>query len=245
LNASVREWLPSAALSDARIGAVLAEPVEGWSSRWFAGRRLSLLSVGKRAVRPAEADASAIRAADGVSLRCESAARVRLVGWALGMEGWNHAANAADRLLVDSLCERMLDDLLAVVVKAVGAPRGNPDTPSVAVAIGLPGHAPLLTLLLPGDTLILACKAAIGSVHTKVVLDDRLAALGDVPVPIEAWLAGAALPIEQIGELAPGDVLVLDATFDTPAGLRIGGGPAFAHARLSSSEGRLALTLQS
>lgn len=259
MSSSPRDWLPLEIAGHASIRAALAGAAEAWSAHWFARRRLA---VG--AIEPS--GGGALGSDYGWSWRRygQSLAVNRPVGIAAPLAGWLLEADwppqlesPADRLILEDLEKVLLADLCARLESALGVPAADQPAPEAApdplgrdggavVELKEAGGVLALRVAVPLAVLAGARRSTMPARRISIVpLEPRLGAVGSAKVTAEAQLGRVDLALEELQNLAPGDVLVLNNKLDGLALLAVEGtARPLAHGRVSNTEGRLSLTLE-
>jgi flagellar motor switch protein FliM len=189
--------------------------------------------------------------------------------WVTWLLGDADAARGPNRAL-SSLEESLLSDLMMAVLEAFLAPlrathnlrptgpcgKGQPSLQFerseevarivFAVKSAEPGEPGEIAFVLPCSCLaILAGKTATAA-PPKVAPQELSRALmehlQEVPVTLRATLASTTLSFEEILDLGPGDILLLDQSVDSPAELILDGRVAF-RGRPARSQGRYAVVV--
>ncbi len=252
----VRAWLPDSALTGETLGAAVGSAVDGWAMAWLGRRSFwttGLVSAGD--AQPAE-DLST-RRLHGAQLELRSSSQLAdaLVGQALDAGTTLPAGTEADRRLMALFGAEMLGDLIDRIEKTL-----DPDITSRPQPVGYatPGresaiditltvdqHVDAVHLSLPVPLAITAYKRlTAGQARSPRPLVLPLSAVGPAPVRIAAILGSAKLTLDQLGSLAPGDVLILDRALDAGADLTVAGSvEPFATVPVAAADNCLTLTL--
>ncbi|MFI4973102.1 MAG: FliM/FliN family flagellar motor switch protein [Caulobacterales bacterium] len=259
MTADVREWLPLGAAAHEAVRAKLEATITEWSDAWFAARRVGLASLtpttgGARA----KADGTVWRVhRHSIAVAASRTTSSRLVEWALDARLDQPVLTARDRDLIALFERRVIQDLVRRLEGLLALDADVRDQPiDVADPLGCDGGAMLLLAAEDGTRLmsIAVPTAALLSLLRSVIvpggrprarLQDRLGALKPVNVTLEARLGEARLSLAELRELAPGDILVLDA--EVSAGADVGlvaSDQVFARAGLTEVDGYIGLTLE-
>lgn len=255
----VRDWLPKEALDAAPVRAAVAGAVDDWSSAWFGERpfgEASFTNYGG-ADAPAAPGAGWLVHRAAVAIGCAADRLEALVGCALGAKPGQAPTTEMDRELFGGFAQRLIGDLAQKVEQALridGAPQvppvqaERPLEPLGGLAVELPdGRGRLwVALAIPLQAVVRFLKAAASRARPRPGLGGGMGqALRASAVVVEAVLGEAELALAELRGLAPGDVIVLDASVGRPAMLTLAGGEApVGRGSLGECDGRLSLTLE-
>jgi len=212
-------WLPEDALTPERVEAAMGDMIREWSGRWLGERECTLAlrsENGKTLSSPGEEiklEGSAVTATlwgRGKRVLLEGALDMRLPG----------DMSADDHALLDAFMRQVIGDLTSTCDRGLTGHSGTS------------GRYVTLILMLAGVEICkLACnrQALIGRTRAQlgaptsgsVPLTDRRVALGPMSIQLESILGGVDLTLEDLENLATGDVLILDRDLDSPIPVRI------------------------
>lgn len=132
-------------------------------------------------------------------------------------EGWSHLTNLGVRVAEKAL----RPDLLRVAAPSAA-------TAVLTFEVRLAGYSAPLSICYPHDTLApilsrLSPTAWYGQANrgNGAVREALTVALAAVEVPVAAVLGGTSLSVEQLADLAPGDVIRLDQPADGPIAISV------------------------
>jgi flagellar motor switch/type III secretory pathway protein FliN len=255
MSGSVKEWLPRDALDTAPVRQLVAGAVEAWSRKWFATGGLA--ATGFEAMHPGAAcQASGWRVYGSVvALAAGAPAMIPLAGLALGAEPGRLVLSEVDRDIIGRFTTQIAADLALSLEGALGIdPSDRAD--DIAVEDALPDDGLLFTITngagaqvlegaIPAAALVAFLKSTIPSARRPRSPISRLGrAIGATPVQVEARLGATTLPLGDLADLAPGDVLMLDRSVAAGAGLALFGSERiFADGAIADREQGIALLL--
>lgn len=259
MSSASRDWLPPGVAAHASVRASLTVAVEAWAEYWFARWRPTVGAIDTVGSGALGQDSGRSWRRHGTSL-CVN----RPAGEALSLTAWLVDAvwdplllNAAERLIIDELETVLLTDFcrrleitLGVSATAPSAPEVLPDPlgpdGGAVVEVKEGGGGLALRVAIPLAVLAAARKRALPARATPArPVESRLAALGKTEVRAEVRLGSAQLSLEDLQNLAPGDVVVLNTKLDGLALLAIEDtAKPFAHCRISNTKGQLSMTLE-
>lgn len=214
----MREWLPASALTADNIGAALRPCVEDWCGRWFAGAGTSMSLKLAQGVALAQ-EGSITEDGDGIRLMMPAGGKRTLLERVFDEALAGKNLSASDHQLLDGLARTIARDLIAGIEKLMGPPSGEAhDRLELAVHSG---QNQLLRITCPTDPVIRLIRSRITpTCPESPALVTRRQAIAPSPLRVEAVLGSAELSVDDLHNLEPGDVLVLDAPLTAPATLR-------------------------
>ncbi len=260
MTVRVREWLPREVMNHGGVRKTIEQAIAQWNAQWFltsfaevAGTRVAVADS-----RP-ESEGTGWRVyRAAIAIRGSRAGLSRLVNRALDLRADLADLTAADRYVMNAIEGKILEGLaetLEVAFGVRGQTRSEPDKPAdpladgggLVVSVVDPSGREVLTLALPGETIVRHVKASIPRTPGKgPALRPFSEALAEVNIPVEAQVGKVELTLAELNELAVGDVLVLDKRLDEAvdiAGVR--SGDVFAKAVLTHVEDGLVLVFNS
>jgi hypothetical protein len=217
---AARDWLPRQAFSEEAVRSLLAEPVGAWSARWFAGQSATLASI--RILDQREAPAEGLLA-QGVVAEAEMPARGKryLLEAALDAQLAAQGLGESDHRLLDAFAGKITEDLIAELDRFLGGDNPRKQDFWLVAAIELSGH-PVLTIHCPGHVLVPRLKAQWGgpksTTQQPVTLQQALAAF---PVTARGVLGEVEVTLNELRDLAIGDVVLLGKSLKQPVELRL------------------------
>jgi flagellar motor switch/type III secretory pathway protein FliN len=254
--ADARVWLPLGAAAHAAVQAAIGSAVAAWSERWFAKRRVMVLSYTPTPAAGASLEPMGWRIfPGGVAISPSRTTTARLLGWALDVAYEQTLLTETDRELVRMFEAKAVEDLVLTLQAALGMEptvegAGSADQPfaelgGLLLMLGSEEGIPLMAAGLPLERLAKLCRSRVGRrATTSAPPQDRIAALARVPIRLEAELGRVELSLADLAGLAVGDVLVLDAAVEGGEGITLSsGGKRFAHAALTDLNGRPAVVV--
>lgn len=215
----MREWLPASALTSERIDAALRSCIEDWCRRWFASEGVPLTVKLVHGVALAQ-EGSVTEEGDGVRLVMPAGGKRVLLEQVLGESLAGKQLSASDHRLLDGLAHTVARDLVAGIEKLMGPP---PSDGSDQLEFALhSGQSQLFRLACPVGPVIRLIKSRIVPACLEAsAFATRYQAIAPSPLRVEAVLGRAELSVDDLHNLEPGDVLVLDAPLTDPATLRV------------------------
>ena len=255
MNGSAKCWLPREILGSQPVRTLVTDAVGTWSNKWFAAGGLA--AAGFEALnKGAPSGAWGWRVyGSAVALAAGAPAMIPLAGLALGTDFGRLVLSEVDRDIIGRFSTRIAADLARSLDRALGLPPSD-DAGEVAVenvladggllfAISNGVDAPILHGAIPAAVLVPFLKSAIAPPRRPRSQMSRLTrAIGATQVRIEARLGATILPLGELADLAPGDVLILDRPVATGAALALShSGRTFASAAIADRGDGLALLL--
>jgi len=214
---AAKGWLPQCAFTDQALRLVLSDGILSWAQRWMCGH-----SVEMSGFHQGKAQRQALR-----TLRIQIAsAEVELSGHEkrvllealLNASLESRVMNEGDHRILDDFLTKAIKDLLSAF-DVVEPSEGGGEW--VSFKLGMAGKD-FATVALRTGSLVSKVK---GLYRPNERDDDkpvsRLAALRSVTLVTEGILGRAELTLDDIGDLAVGDVVILDRPIDDPVQLRI------------------------
>lgn len=247
MTVGVHSWLPAECLLDDRLRRLAAAAVAEWSAAWFVRRRFEVTRWQASAEMPSrEAWRSDLGA---LPFRLSPSAGRRLVDLALDTRT-ETASGDADHQLIGRFEHRLLSDLSSRLRAAFDVTDGGEDgvvpAPAVVVSIADASTPELLAVALPVGAVIAARKRLVGPPRPAARRpQSRPMAVSASRVELRTVVGRSRLPLQAIGELAVGDVLVLDTGVDDKLAMVLPGADRpLMHAAMSVDDGGLTLTLR-
>lgn len=252
----VRDWLPSGVITDDVVLETVKQAVARWSERWFTGTYATVAAVKPVSGDPRnEKDDAGWRVwRTAIAVRGSRPAMSRAVDKALDITAPIPALTEADQNLISGFERKLLEDLAQEIEQAFGLPgeiRSDPqkvhdplaDEGGLLATVTDPAGREILTLAVPADVIVAKVKAHLGPPRRRAeVLEPLVKPLGSVNVAIEALVGGVELTLAELGDLAVGDVLILDRTLDQAVEIAgVEGREVFAKANLTSMDDGIAL----
>lgn len=235
-------WLPEQALGEPAAARPFGLVAAEWGRAWFAQARWQATGTWSpdRAAEPH----TALREGERVAIHGGAGTILRLAFAMLGEDERPHLTTRDLRLL-RRLAGNALDDLVtrletALPARAVG---GAPDSGHRGLALSMDGE-PLLELTLDGADLCLLARGTFAATRDGAALAPATVAVADVTVAVSGRLGRAALAIDQIGALEPGDVLVLDREADEPVDLLVAGRDSPLRCDITEHDGAVGLVVR-
>jgi len=216
---SVSEWLPPDAFTEDAVRPALDQTVSVWSARWFVGARAVISAVHPGGVKPRMAQSLQVK---GGVPQAELPGRGKrtLLEAALGTDLSGLTLTECDHRVLDDFAAEAIKDLLAAL-DSLG--EGGANGPSLCVTLSLEGKE-MVCITLPGGVLIPTMKAAIGAVRRRGAAPrSRVDALKPVKLMAEGLLGRAEVTLDDLRDLAVGDVVVLDSSLKSMVELRLPG----------------------
>jgi flagellar motor switch/type III secretory pathway protein FliN len=150
-----------------------------------------------------------------------------------------------DLRLLRRLAGEALDDLVArleATLPAGGAGAAG-DGARRSLTLAMAGE-PLLEVTLDRTDLCLLAQRTFTPRGHRTSLAPAATAFADVAVPVAGRLGRAALAIDQIGALEPGDVLVLDRELDEAVELLVAGRDSPLRCDITERDGAIGLVVR-
>lgn len=245
MTADARAWLPREAFTVAHLDAALAPILRDWSACWFASSEFSVVDV-RRDPRLSQALASSQirRSRDVLEISAAGRGKRALIELGLGLELEGLSLNEHDHAVLDCMVGRLLGDLIDRAAHLIGSPSGTDlKMHSVTVAIGHRG-VEVAQLSFPDWAIVDAIKASMSPTKPSASLADPARALGDIAVTLEGQLGRIPLSIDELSNLAVGDILVIDRKHSASVDLVVQpGGRVAARGALHRHENRVAIKL--
>lgn len=227
---ATKPWLPASALDPVHFERAVQQLISEWSSHWFAKASASvrprLREVGGMAPRFPN-----WRSLSGLcGLAFDEAGQLALAEAMLDRQVAANAVQGADRPLFEDVTLRALDDL----VERIAALVGRPTAARIAGdAIDLGGAMMWeISLRRSGTSLLMAIdrsemiawRKRLAPTSIRGKLFGITSALAPQPVEIDAAFGKGSITLSELEQLAPGDVVLLDAAGGFAA-LRAAGRP--------------------
>lgn len=233
----VRPWLPAGALGPLPMERALQPVVDRWAVRWFVDCRVdaSCRPEGRSAISPVERTIRKDGPASGFLGGSDKRALLEL---ALGASLEGPPLGDGDHRLLDAFAFRIVEDLIVELDAALDR-EASRDGDRLAMSLVARGSR-IVQFELPVESVVGLVKGHIGRRAPVRLPVSRDVALSATRVRIEALLGRARLVIGEIGDLAPGDVLVLDRPLDAKVDLRLAeAGRIFAAGKLDREQDKV------
>jgi hypothetical protein len=214
---SALSWMPCDSLRQARATRPIDRVLADWSAKWFVTKCSEIVdgweALGKSALPILRDTGSWLVSGD----------RNAILRIARGMlsEADRGDFTPADLRLLRRIGGEALDDLAQRLDAILPRPAGNSGAlPGElwVLRIGIGGQT-CLELSLDRGALSEMVRQTYSPEMQAASLDGISIALGDVAVPVTGRLGSASLELEQVVNLEPGDILVLDQLVDEPVAL--------------------------
>jgi flagellar motor switch/type III secretory pathway protein FliN len=248
-TAESRAWLPAEAIASERIEPMLAAALLEWSCHWFASSRAAI-GPAFQDDWPAGADSAWRSARSFVSVAAGASAKPLIASAMLGSGPPHGNQQPGDKIIVDALASRCIDDLLARLARLAGAALGAVDL--CDEAIDLPGCSCWEVSLGTRKAVLkiaLTAPTAIGIVKQKLArppapkLQPLARGFASQEVEIAADLGRCSISLAELEGLAAGDILVLDRSPAKMLELLVCGAPSPLKALLEAKDERPVLLL--
>jgi flagellar motor switch/type III secretory pathway protein FliN len=202
---SVSEWLPREAFTEEAVRPVLDRALLAWSERWFVQARAAIIAVQSGSEKPRVAQSLQIK---GDTSQAELSGRGKrvLLEAALGIDLSGLTLTECDHRVLDEFALAAVKDLLT----ALDALAQGGDGPSLCVTLGFDGRE-MVSVVLPANALIPAMKVAMNGVRgCDAPLKSRIEGLKPSKLIVQGLLGTAEVGLNDLRDLAIGDVVVLD-----------------------------------
>jgi flagellar motor switch/type III secretory pathway protein FliN len=250
MHVSFTSWLPEGALTGGAVERALESIAAAWSETWLARELIQLLPASLRQT-PAEADGMVPWKdhSDGLSLSLAQNGRNSLAVLMLGLHS-NDLPSQVDRLVMDRLADRALDDLGIRLAAAFGfgaewagsIATGPRDLQPIHYRFGTTAGAPLITLAIEAPAAVSLIKARMPSPR-DTTLGSLSAGLEQQEVSISGRLGGCTISLAELSALVSGDVIVLDRATSDPIELAVAGKAGEGRCTIEQSETGLQLKI--
>jgi len=255
MTAAARPWRWLGSRELAAVHACAETVVHAWGENWF-GLPATLGEIARM-----DPTATLGVELDEYSARCDAAMRIcataghAVARRALQMPVPGEPAETTGVRLLAGLQSVVMDDLamrladafsfesrgMASASAITDLPRRVPEG-GVRMTVEV-GEMRLLRAQL-GLTMFPAAPEAPSKRSGRTALATPVEALGRTTIALDAVLACVRLPLAQIADMEPGDVIELDCLLDAPAALRVAGtSECIAHGHLRRNARHLALQL--
>ena len=256
MNMPFRTWLPSGALGGGAVDRLLAETTGQWSDQWFA-RRL-MRAVGEtasldRAELGRMRDLQLRYVEGGLALALEDDAATVIARMMLDESPDRRAVTEADEELVERLATGCIDDLCNRLAGAFGLGRtqswrrggidGLPFAEACVFALGPSDNAPTIRVLVSHELVAGIVRSSAKPARKALPLRPLAEALAKQSVDVSAVVGRCELSLGELAGLAPGDVLVLDASTGGTLPLAINGDARSGRCAIEQEDGQLRLKI--
>jgi len=238
----VHEWLPETAITQTRIRAAFAGALGQWSQVWLAGGREVEISDRPASIA-AQDDGSFHFEAGAVAFQLPATAKRYLLEAVLGEGLSGKSLTADDHRLLDKLAGKAVQDLISrleALIPSASIPNGK----MRRLGLFMAGHE-CGRFTFPAHALVALVKAGMKrSSISSPPLARRLTAIAPCEVEVEADLGHVLLKVDELRDLEPGDVLVLEQSLDALVSMRLATSKALlGQGRLSPTKGRNGIAL--
>jgi Type III flagellar switch regulator (C-ring) FliN C-term len=234
MSARIRNWLPPGAATGPRVRNALAEGVDAWADKWFAGARLSLAAIEPRSAGAPRIGGGWLLQSETVAVPADPPEAIRLAGLALGAHPENLVLSEPDRDILGRLAKTILADLAVTLSTALGVintagagTRAVPDPldgdAGIMVRIIDASGRPLTQAAVPLAALVPFIRAGIPA-RPGSALAPVGRAVERTSTRVEVRLGESRLSLGDLAGLAAGDVLVLDRTIEAGARISLAAG---------------------
>lgn len=216
----VYDWLPGDVILYDNVTQAIDSAISRWSSRWFVG---SYARISERAHLPSLPHERGVDEGwrvfrSAIAVRAIPASLSRLMRQALGIGAEVPDLTPSDRLLLDALSQKILENLVEELTQALLPTARSIFASEGGLSLSLtdPQGHDLLTVFLPADLLLSWLKSQLQPPVRGGTLVPLRSSLTDVSVRLKALVGRMELSLSELSELAVGDVLVLDTALDQP-----------------------------
>lgn len=226
MTAEIREWLPRQVFSAASMRTVLGSAVASWSSHWFLRHTASISSDVSMAdggvIAPPETGNAACIKGRLVEAMLTGRGRRILLEAALALDVSAQPQTECDSELLDLLSARVIEDLVKRLDEALPDKETSSAGSQIHIAIAI-GRSDVAVVRFPSATIIPALK----SQWKKGPRNQKLRSVGDAikthKVSVGALLGHVDVALNELKELTPGDILIMDKGLNEPVDLRLSG----------------------
>jgi flagellar motor switch/type III secretory pathway protein FliN len=212
----VSEWLPRDAFTEDAVRPALDQVLLAWSERWFAQARAVITAVQPSSEKPRMVQSLQVKS-DASQAELPGRGKRVLLEAALGTDLSGLALTECDHRVLDDFVLAAVKDLLA----ALDAMAESGDSPALCVTLGLEGRE-LVNITLPANALIPAMKAAMDGVRARgAAPKSRIEGLKSVKLVAQGLLGTANVSLDELRDLAVGDVVVLDNSLKSLVELKL------------------------
>jgi flagellar motor switch/type III secretory pathway protein FliN len=215
-----REWLPEGFISAGRLEAACAATLDLWQERWISAKIGQLTVKDCQADRPGRAVWTSLYDTAALTLALNEPARDALWNALVGPVPEQAELTLPDRSVLEGLAKAAIEDLgkhLSRLGGADGTVAGSVRAFDVSAA-----GKPLLRLQAKEDWVARVLRSGIVPTQaSKRPLEPLTSALALCRVAVDVELGSAQVEMAELGGLAVGDVIVLDATVGAPLDLRL------------------------
>lgn len=237
MTLSVSEWLPRGAFTEDAVRSALDQPLLAWSERWFTRARATVTTVHAGSEKPRMAQSLQVK---GVVAHAELSGRGKrvLLEAALGAELSGLTLTECDHRVLDDFSLAAVKDLLVTLDVLAQSDNG----PSLCVALCL-DESELADVTLPASALIPAMKASMDSVRESgAAPKSRIEGLKPVKLVAQGLLGTAEVRLDDLRDLAVGDVVVLDNSLQSLVELKLSDiGQCIGRGRLVRTNDRISI----
>ena len=252
------DWLPADALTSPAITSALESAVSAWSERWFGNRPFELAHVrpqsGKLTLKGAKIDWRAF--GDGIFIDWNEDMQFALAEQGLHASAARHKLSVDDKGLMLAFAQRVLGDLVKVLVDVVGHDTGSSlvststhrddNSGGFELQIQRVSDSTVITAGISSGALTrLRKKQCSRYVPTKIQAASVVDILGPAVVGYAAEIGTANMSAFELHNMVEGDVVVLDQSLTVPLDmLAESSGRLLFKALLGEHGGCLTLTAQ-
>lgn len=232
---SCRSWLPASALRTSAIDRLVDQMLRAWSAKWLARSDLRRIGPITR-VESSALDGEGwtwFAIDDALALRIGATTSSSLVRSMLDVSDVDSPTTDADRRIVETLARKALDDLMRSLLEFhpgggtrwTEMPAGErpPASHQWECRISLGTHATLL-FAMSDDAVIAAIKGSLPRPKQRP-LHSLGTALGAQTIGLSARLGCTRISLNDLANLAVGDVLILDSALADASTVTIDGRP--------------------
>ncbi|MDQ4087969.1 MAG: FliM/FliN family flagellar motor C-terminal domain-containing protein [Pseudomonadota bacterium] len=250
-----RAWLPQAAIESRAVEEMLATLVSDWSRKWFGRRPMRLDGGAGPAGTAAGSDENQWHVLEeGLAVGTCARARATLARALLDLEEAEQLSTPADKAVAELLAGSCLEDLrarlghlLRLGADCVWRAEDAALRPQLACgreyrAVATAGEAPI-RIVLDDELFVTLIKQGVRAVPDTIALRPVAEGLALQAVQLSAAVGACELPLAEIADLAPGDVLVLDSESGSPFELAVDGECRSGRCTLAEHAGGIALKL--
>lgn len=213
-------WLPREVLDREDLREALSQALESWWSEWIADGPQPCIEH-----RRAEGAAAGVRLRDGDTCRGGRSAvdPARLLSLLLGREIDLLALATSDRAVLDTLADAAMVDLELKLSTIFGpwAEAANAPTSSLRTLLGDGRNTPCLGFFTPLDVAARYVCRNLKPARSAAPLADLTTAFSDHLVTADVMLGSAELALDELADLAVGDILPLDRPWADGLELRV------------------------
>ena len=252
MTMAFKSWLPDEALRSGAVERMLRDTANAWSEAWFARQLIRLIeTAGHPSERPAtDSDWTCRSHSGGIGVATGGSAKLALAGLILDTSIEAGALRPADRLLLDRLAMRCIEDLCQRLSDVFGYDGTWQDDIRLAQVqdghfyrLGPTAGTPLVQVGIDTAAAVALIKGQAATAEALAPLQSIQAALRHQPVLLSARLGQCEVALAELAGLEAGDVLVLDRNLDHPAELAVEGKSSPGRCNVTPAGDKLQLTI--